>query len=207
MIHLGNYESELFVRGHQQYPEGDQDRVLAAVREAYAWLEGQALLVWAGGGNGRDGWRVLGKRGRRLSTAEAFETYKEAQRLPRQLLHARIDDRIFFNFQRGDYAIAVFLAFREVELAVSEKSGIKDELGVKLMRKAFDPKKGPLSDHSCEEGEREARAHLFAGAIGSYKNPHSHRSVDLNPTDAVEMLLLASHLLRILDTLGVALHA
>jgi hypothetical protein len=54
------------------------------------------------------------------------------------------------------------------------------------------------------KGEREARAHLFAGAIGSYKNPHSHRSVDLKATDAVEMLLLASHLLRILDTVDAA---
>lgn len=200
MIILNNFESELFTQGTLQYPIEDQERVLEAVREAFAWLEGQALLISAGGMNGSSGWRLIGRRGRRLVTAEGFEAYKEAQRLPRQLLHSRIDERIFFNFQRGDYPTAVFLAFREVELAVSEKSDIKDELGVKLMRRAFDKDKGPLRDHSCEEGEREARAHLFAGAIGSYKNPHSHRSVNLKPADAVEMLMLASHLLHILDT-------
>ena len=198
MIHAGNYESELFQLSYAAYPRERQAEVLAAVREAFAWLEGQALLVGADPDNARNGWRRIGRRGQRLLSETGTEEYKAASMLPRQMLHPSIRENVYFNFQRGDYQTAVYCAFREVEIAVRKHSG-SEEVGVKLMRAAFHKDNGPLRDPDAEDGEREARAHLFAGAFGNCRNPHSHKDIKLGAEDAVHMLVLASYLLRLVD--------
>ena len=87
---------------------------------------------------------------------------------------------------RGDLDEAVFAAFKAVEEAVRTAGGFgPTDIGVAIMRKAFDKINGPLSDQKQPEPEREALAHLFAGAIGSYKSPHSHRTVSI--TDPVKL--------------------
>jgi hypothetical protein len=68
------------------------------------------------------------------------------------------------------------------------------------MRKAFHTETGPLRDSTAHEAERQALSDLFAGAIGSYKNPSSHRHVVIGPEEAVEMIMLSSHLLKIVDS-------
>jgi uncharacterized protein (TIGR02391 family) len=84
-------------------------------------------------------------------------------------------------FRRGDYDVAVFQAFKEVEVAVrkaanAKKAGYPDsDVGTALMRKAFHPETGPLTDMAVVRAEREAVMHLFSGAIGHAKNPMSHR--------------------------------
>jgi uncharacterized protein (TIGR02391 family) len=70
---------------------------------------------------------------------------------------------------------------------------------VKLMREAF-KQGGPLADARADGGEQVATMELFAGAIGTFKNPTSHRPVSYeDPAEAAEVVLLADLLMRLLD--------
>ena len=104
-------------------------------------------------------------------------------------------------FIRGDYDTAVFQAFKEVEVRVRKVTSLSQELfGIELMRQAFHSDTGRLTDKNYPKAEREATAHLFAGAIGLFKNPSSHRDVNLeDPSECAELIYLANYLLRTIE--------
>lgn len=120
--------------------------------------------------------------------------------VPSLLLHKIIMEKVWSSIKRSEFDNAVFKSFKAVEIEVRKACGFSSELiGTKLMRMAFDPEKGPLTDFTVPKAERQAVSDLFCGSIGLYKNPHSHRDVNVEFNDAFEMLLLASHLLNIID--------
>ena len=181
----------------QEFPRDQQEELRQAMMEAWVWLEREGLLVPKPGEQGE--WVVISRRGRKLRTRDLVRSYRHANLLPRHQLHPRIAQKVWASFLRGDYDTAVFQAFKEVEVRVREAGEYADtDIGVDLMRKAFG-KGGLLADAAAPEAEQQALSHLFAGAIGSYKNPHSHRSVTIESVEAVEMIVLASHLLGIVD--------
>lgn len=183
----------------QEYPRQLQRRASEAILEGWMFLEREGFIAPNPGDSGN--WYFITRRGKRVVGHTDFAAIQKANALPRGKLHPVISERVWANYLRGDYDTAVFQAFKQIEVAVRDASELPAELvGATLIREAFDAKKGKLADASLPVAEREAMAHLFAGAIGTYKNPSSHRNVGLSDADSVaEILVLASHLMRIVD--------
>ncbi len=183
------------------YPYHTKAKVQARLAETWEYLRREGYIMPAADTNGRNGYMMLTTDGESIASQEDFDRIRAARAFPKSLLHPAIANKVYQALMRGDLDEAVFAAFKAVEVAVRAAGKYEaSDIGVALMRRAFDAKSGRLTIQSHPEGEKEALCHLFAGAIGSYKNPHSHRTVALSdPREAQEQVLLATHLLRIVD--------
>jgi uncharacterized protein (TIGR02391 family) len=219
LLHLNDHESGFNHKGGINYNnffnapvrqdyESKQSDVNQALMEALAWLRSAGLLVEKAGLTG--GWFFVSRRGRQILSRDDYAAYRKAGLLPKNQLHPLIASKVYPAFMRGEYDTAIFQAFREVEVAVRDAGKFgPDDYGTKLMRDGFKigEKKGqpaapgPLTDTALPVAEQEAMANLFAGGIGLYKNPQSHRHVPTLPEDAAEVIVFASQLLRIVDRL------
>ncbi len=211
VVQQGRISQGNFFNGLDLLPEypGRQAEVNQALMEAWSWLQGEGFLV-RDANQGAD-WFFLSRRAQRLKSQEDFSKYRKASLLPKGQLHPLIATKVYPAFLRGEYDTAVFQAFREVEVAVRRAGKFPADLvGVELMRKAFrpvDPQNsavtpGPLTDTTVPVAEQQGMAHLFSGAIGLYKNPQSHRNVPTEAINAAEVIVFASHLLRMVDRLS-----
>ena len=171
--------------------------VLQALAEAWSWLRRKGLIAHTPGQT--DSFAIFVTRPGLLVLREGIERLRASELLDVDL-HSRLRQKVRPQFLMGEFELAAFSAMREVEIRVRSMIGASDsEIGVSLMRRALGSD-GPLMDASLDPGEQRARMDLFAGAIGSLKNPSSHREVDFdNPLEAAEVVFLADLLMRILD--------
>jgi uncharacterized protein (TIGR02391 family) len=213
VVSLGRVSQYNFFNEIAQHPPYPilRNEISQALMEAWNWLEREGLLI-RDAHHSSSPWFFLSRRAQRLKSREDFAAYRRANLLPKGQLHELISGKVYPAFLRGEYDTAVFQAFREVEISVREAGKFPAEMiGVELMRQAFRPVNrpdksamlpGPLTDCRLPVAEQEGMASLFVGAIALYKNPQSHRYVPTDATDAAEVIVFASHLLRVVDELA-----
>lgn len=186
--HLGDYAGEYL------------DQILKAMTEAWIWLEREGLIAPQPEQYNQD-WRYITKRGRDFRKMGDVQKFKAANLFPPKIFDPTLSSKTRSAFLRGDYDTAVFQAFKEVEVRIRKLTGAgAGDYGPDFMRKAFNVNNGPLTDTTQLPAERQAMSDLFAGAIGSFKNPGSHRDVNFDdPAEVAELIMLADLLIRIAE--------
>ena len=196
-LHRGNF---FLSKPAQKYEARYQRQINEALTSGWVWLEREGFLLPSPDSPDSE-WKFVSARGLAVLQPDKFASYKYAANFPSGKLHPSISGSTFSHFMKREYDTAVFAAFRAVEVAVRSAADLPDSaVGVDLMRQAFRPGTGRLTDILTHLGEQEAIMHFFAGAIGSFKNPASHRANTVKSTnDAVSLVQLADFMLRIVD--------
>ncbi|TRZ50714.1 TIGR02391 family protein [bacterium] len=185
--------------GMQEYAGKHLRDFQKRLMEAFIWLEREMFIAPEPDEQGE--WRFITRRGERVLQEENFSAYLQGSLLPSENLHPILVRKVKPIFLRGDYDIAIFQAFKAIEVQV-RKSGsyAKSDIGVDLMRKAFHPQSGKLTNTQSEESEKQAMSNLFAGAIGLFKNPTSHRDIEgISPEETADYIKVANCLLKMVD--------
>lgn len=137
------------------------------------------------------------KIGFRFLEREFRRVVQEYTLMPETYVHHMIVKKSFALLNSGQYESAVLQGFKVIETTIrSFMQANPDDVGVKLLRRAFHPSTGPLADAELPKAEREAFSNYIAGAFAYYKNPCSHRDVHMDFTSAFERLVVASDLLK-----------
>lgn len=174
---------------------GDPQHVAAsrALAEAMEWLFSHGLMAH----NDADNKTFVTRMGL-VTLALGPERMRAIERLGLDLHPTLSPSR--HQFEAGQFETAVFTAMREVEISVRDAAQLPARLvGTDAMRAAFGPGK-PLADPDALAAEEENLAHLYAGAMGVFRNSTGHRRVRFaDVTTAAEVVIFADLLLRLLD--------
>ena len=170
-----------------------------ACSSAWAWLEANGFICKHPEQD--NDWYIPTSRGKTLRTHQDLRTYMTSEQLPESLLHPELLVNVRPLYFQSRFETAVFEAFKTLEVTIRNTAELGHDLvGVALASRAFHSDDGPLTNLATEKGERVALMNLMTGALGSYKNPASHRRVEISAEEARDMIILASHLLKIVES-------
>ena len=172
----------------------------AVISEGMSWLIAGGLLGPAAWSSGAGSEWTISKAGH-LALESGTSRHVEARRRLGQGLHSRLRDAALYNFERGNYEVAVFAAMKEVEVALRSAAGFgPDKYGRQLVTDALRVGSGTFVISDETPAEQEGFLQLFLGAVTAFKNPSSHRTVEYSdPDEAADIVHLADLLLRVID--------
>jgi uncharacterized protein (TIGR02391 family) len=187
------------ISGEYSTPGQGQDvAVGVACSTAWAWLESNSFICRHPEQD--NDWFLPTPRGTVARDHHAIRQYISNEQLPETFLHTELLVNVRPLFLQSRFETAVFEAFKSLEVAIRNATRLGHEMiGTQLASRAFNPEDGVLTDKTAEKGERVALMNLMTGALGSYKNPSSHRRVEITAEEARDMIVLASHLLKIVE--------
>jgi len=184
-----------------EYAKPHEKAVSFILNEAWEWLLNMGLIAPDPGEQGYN-WFFITRRGQKIKDIGDLRQFVHLKLLPKQALDSKLAQKVWPPFIRGDFEMAVFAAYKQVEVRVRDAAELTTkDYGTDLARKAFNVKNGSLTDRSNpNKGEEQAYADVFAGVLGAFKNPSSHKDVDYDdPATVAGLILFANTLIQIVE--------
>ncbi|TXR51410.1 TIGR02391 family protein [Reinekea thalattae] len=140
------------------------------------------------------------KVGVRLPESEFRRVIKKYALMPESYVHPVIVKKCFSLLNSGEFESAVIQAFKAIETTTREKIGAPDDMfGERLLKKAFNPDEGVLTNYNLPKSERFSFLNYITGAFSFYRNSSTHRDIELDFVTAFDRIAVASDLLKTIE--------
>ena len=140
------------------------------------------------------------KVGFRFPEREFRRVIEKYALMPESYVHPVIVEKCFSLLSNGEYESAVIQAFKAIETTTRAKiEAPNDMFGERLLKKAFNPDEGVLTNYKLPKSERFAFLNYITGAFSYYRNSSTHRDIELDFVSAFDRIAVASDLLKAIE--------